>query len=156
DTEIGIHLRRVVFHAILPDARFTVELTTPGYGALAKAAWGALYPLTRTMMRQDMGLTDDGATRSLARVEAAFDRLERELQPSGHLVGDRFTIADLPAAALLFPLTLPAEFPYPFPATMPESVVRLQDRFRARPGFTWAREMYRRFRGTSAAIVPGS
>jgi glutathione S-transferase len=40
-----------------------------------------------------------------------MDRLARELQPSGFLESDRFTVADLTAAALLSLLVRPPEFP---------------------------------------------
>ena len=152
DEEIGVHLRRVLFHLVLPDGRFTVDLMTPGFGAATKAVYGALFPLTRAVMRMDMGITDDGAARSLARFEAALERLEREIQPSGYLVGDAFTTADLTAAALLSPLTFPPEYPYPTPP-LPPGAQAFQDRYAGRRGFRWAREMYRRHRGTSAAIA---
>lgn len=152
DEEIGVHVRRVVFHAALPDGRFTVDLMTPGFGAMTKAVYGALFPLTRMIMRMDMGITDDGAARSLARLQAALDRLDREIGSSGYLVGDTFTVADLTAAALLSPLTFPPEYPYPTPA-LPSAVRQFQARFAKRPSLEWARTMYRRHRGTSHAVA---
>jgi len=119
DEEIGVHLRRLLFHAVLPDGRFTADLMTPGFGAMTKATYAALFPLTRAIMRFDMGITDDGVARSLPRFEAAFDRLEREIGPSGYLAGDSFSVADLTAAALLSPLTFPPEYPYAPPTPLP-------------------------------------
>ena len=52
-------------------------------------------------------------------MRAALDRLEAELQPSGYLVGERFSVADLTAAALLAPVVLPPEFPYRPPGPLP-------------------------------------
>ncbi len=152
DDEIGVHLRRVLFHVVLPDAGFTADLVTPGFGPLTKALYRALFPLTRAVMRIDMGIDDAGAARSLARFDAALDRLEREIRPSGHLVGDEFTVADLTAAALLSPLTFPPEYPYPTPPLTP-AALEFQARYARRPGFEWARDMYRRHRGRSAEIV---
>src|SRR5262245_37444586 len=151
DQEIGVHLRRVLFHMVLPDAAFTAELTTPGFSPMTKAIYAAPFPLTRVLMRIDMGITDDGAARSLVRFEAALDRLEQEIGPSGYLVGDRFTVADLTAAALLSPLTFPPEYPYALPA-MPAAVRELQERFAPRRAYRWACEMYRRHRGISSGI----
>ena len=45
----------------------------------------------------------------------ALDRIESERAGRDHLVGDRFTVADLTAAALLYPLVWPPEFPYELP-----------------------------------------
>ena len=151
DQEIGVHLRRIIFHAVLPDAAFTADLTTPGFSPVTKAIYAALFPLTRVLMRIDMGITDDGAARSLVRFEAALDRLEREIGPSGYLVGEGFTVADLTAAALLSPLTFPPEYPYA-PPPLPPAVRQFQDRFAERRALAWACEMYRRHRGTSSGI----
>ena len=154
DEEIGPHIRRVVFHAVLPDTAFATELMTPGFPALTKTIYGACFPAVRAVMRFRMGITDDGAARSLARFEAAFDRLEAEIGasgPSGYLVGDAFTVADLTAAALLSPLTFPPEYPYATPP-LPPVALEFQARYAKRPAFAWAREMYRRHRGTSVGI----
>ena len=48
-----------------------------------------------------------------------MDRLESELGPSGYLVGDRFTVADLTAASLFTPLLCPPERPFAPPARRP-------------------------------------
>ncbi len=50
---------------------------------------------------------------------AAMDRLEAELEPSGYLVGEQFSVADLTAAALLYPAVMPPEFPYPLVSEVP-------------------------------------
>jgi glutathione S-transferase len=151
DEEIGPHLRRVLFHLILPDGRFTADLMSPGFGTMTKAAYAAFFPLTRMVMRMDMGITDDAAWRSQVRFDAALDRLEREIGPSGYLAGDAFSIADLTAAALLSPLTQPPEYPYALPPLIPVAL-DFQNRYAQRPAFAWARDMYRRHRGTSAGV----
>ena len=55
-----------------------------------------------------------------------MDRIERERGPSGYLVGDSFTVADLTAAAILSPLVRPPEFPTTVvdPARDPEDLKR--------------------------------
>lgn len=151
DEEIGPHLRRILFHLVLPDTRFGIDLMTPGFGVVTKTIYGAFFPLTRAVMRMDMGLTDDGAARSLVRFEAALDRLEREIGPSGYLAGDAFSVADLTGAALLSPLTWPPEYQYPVPPLTP-TALEFQARYTKRPGFAWASNMYRRHRGTSAGV----
>ena len=67
------------------------------------------------------------------------------------MVDDVFTVADLTAAALLSPLTFPPEYPYA-PPPLPPVALELQDCDAKRPGFAWARETYRRHRGTSVGI----
>jgi glutathione S-transferase len=151
DEEIGPHVRRCLFHVALGDADFMTGLFSQDAGPLARTLYRAAFPVTRVVMRMDMSIDDAGFARSLARLDAALDRLEREIGPSGYLAGDAFSVADLTAAALLTPLTTPAEFPYAFPP-VPKPTLDFQARFSTRPAFTWARDMYRRHRGTSAAV----
>jgi glutathione S-transferase len=111
DEEIGVHVRRCFFHVALPDPDFVPTLFSAGFSAFSQTAYRLAFPLVRAIMRMDMGVNDGGNARSLARLEAAKDRLERELQPSGDRVGDAFGVADLAAAALHVPMTAPPEFP---------------------------------------------
>ena len=90
---------------------------------------------------------------SPARVRAGLDRIVAELGPSGHLAGDAFSVADLTAAALLSPIVLPPEFPYPPPEPRPQHFVALRASLEGHPAFRWVLETYRRHRGTSAAIT---
>jgi glutathione S-transferase len=83
---------------------------------------------------------------------AAMDRLEHEVQPSGFLVGDRFTVADLTAAALLSPLVRPPEFPYKTPAPVPEPLAKIRDSVSTHPAFRWTLETYAHHRGESAEV----
>jgi glutathione S-transferase len=85
-------------------------------------------------------------------VDAGFDRLEAEIRSSGYLVGSSFSVADLTAAALLSILVLPEQHLHPPTSEAPPEVRALLDRFGARLGTEWVREMYRRRRGRSAAV----
>src|SRR5258705_41123 len=80
-------------------------------------------------------------------------RIEPELQPSGYLVGDVFSVADLTAAALFYPLVQPPEFPYPWPRPLPAWLQEDRALLSERVAFRWVGEMYRRHRGTSAEVV---
>jgi glutathione S-transferase len=90
-----------------------------------------------------------------ADVIAALDRISRELQPSGYLVGEAFSVADLTAAALLSPLLQPAEIQYPLAVALPDSLRQYQDGLVRHPAAQWALEMYRRHRGNSAEVRRG-
>jgi glutathione S-transferase len=87
-----------------------------------------------------------------ADVSAALDRIARELQPSGYLVCDSFTVADLTAASLLCPLMQPAEIQYPMTVTLPDSVREWSDEVKRHPAAQWSLGIYRRHRGTSAEV----
>ena len=153
DEELGPHVRRALFHELLPETEFAAAAFTLGYGPVTRRLYRALFPALRVAMKADMKIDAARAARSREKVLAALDRLEAELQPSGYLVGDRFSVADLTAAALLAPVVLPPEFPYPPPGPLPASVARWRDALVSRPACRWAGEMYRRHRGVSAEIT---
>jgi glutathione S-transferase len=85
-----------------------------------------------------------------------MDRLEHEVSSSGFLVGESFTVADLTAAALFYPVTRPPEFPYPMTADhdLPESAREFLDSLAQRPGGKWVAEIYHRHRHWSAEQTP--
>lgn len=61
-----------------------------------------------------------------------------------HLVGDRFSVADLTAAALFYPLVFPPEGP--MLAGSPASYESFRAPLADRPGYRWVEEMFRRHR----------
>jgi len=70
---------------------------------------------------------------------------------TGYLVGDRFSVADLTAAALLSPVVFPPESPVVLPEPRAEGVRRWLARWATLPGTAWVGDTYRRHRGTSSA-----
>ncbi len=153
DEELGPHIRRAAFHDFLPHPDFAVDFLATGASPLARRAYRLFFPAVRAAMRFDMGIDDARAERSRAKTLAALDRLEAELGPSGYLVGDRFSVADLTAAALFAPLVAPAEFPYPLPRPFPEPAESFRASLASRRGFRWVEDMYRHHRGRSAEIA---
>jgi len=105
------------------------------------------------VMRRQMDITPATAEVARNKTIAAMDRLERELQPSGYLVGDRFTVADLTAASLLSPLVRPPEFPYKTPAPVPVPLAKIRDSVSTHPAFRWTLQTYRQHRGNSAEVA---
>jgi glutathione S-transferase len=108
-----------------------------------------LVPYTRlfTGLRYRAG-DAQAAEQARAKVVAALDRLEAELGESRehrYLVGEGFTVADLTAAALLYPLVLPAQGPSDI-ARMPEPYEAFRASLSDRPGYRWVREVYERHR----------
>ncbi len=153
DEELGPHVRRALFHELLPETEFAAAAFTVGCGSGTQRLYRTLFPAMRLVMNADMKINAASAARSQEKVLAALDRLEAELQPSGYLVGDGFSVADLTAAALLAPVVFPPEFPYAPPGPLPAPVARWRDPLASRPACRWASEMYRRHRGVSAEIA---
>lgn len=151
DENLAPPLRLFVWHHTLPDtdAVGAALFTRPSPGRLRMLR--AMAPVAKRMVRTDFHINDETAAEARGQVVAGMDRLESEIQPSGYLVGDRFSVADLTAAALYTPLLAPPERPY-VPATMPAPLLELREELMARPGAEWIFEMYARHRGTSAEI----
>ena len=88
-------------------------------------------------------------------MRTAFDKVEADVGPSGYLVGQSFTVADLAAASILAPMVMPPEFPYIklHPDERTPRSRRFRDSLEDRPGFKWVEDMYARHRGTSAEVA---
>lgn len=152
DEQLGPAIRRAIFHEVLDDADFMTHAFAGEEGPVTQWLYRTSQPVLRIMMRAAMNVTPEGAERSRAKVREALDRIETELQPSGYLVGDAFTVADLTAAALLSPAVTPPEFPYSMPVP-PPGAARYRAELAAQPAYRWVEEMYRRHRGTSSAVT---
>jgi glutathione S-transferase len=151
DEEVAPHVRLLAWHEVTKDrerfAEFVASMATgPLRGATrAAGAYG------RAFLNLRYGVnSDESAELARRKIEAAFDRLEAELGSSEYLVGDRFTVADLTAASILYPMVRPPEGPQVMP-DYPEPLERFRLSFSDRAGYRWVEEMFRRHRGASAA-----
>jgi glutathione S-transferase len=146
DEELGPHIRRAVYHVLLDHPELVVPLFVNGQPPVARVLIRTAFPLLKVAMRQALAINPEAAAESETKTIAAMDRLEAELTPSGYLVGDSFSVADLTAAALFYPVVRPAAFPYPSVADVPERARDLLDSLAARPGGRWVAAMYERHR----------
>ncbi len=153
DEELGHPLRTAMLGPLFshePDA--VIGFLGMGMSERARRAMRAVFPAFRAFYKLRHKISAATMEAAPAKVVAALDRITAELQPSGYLVGDRFGVADLTAAALLSPLVQPPEFPYLPPARLREPLGGVRDRLASHPAFGWVEEMYRRHRGTSAEV----
>jgi glutathione S-transferase len=148
DEELGPHIRRAFYQELLPHPALLVPLFTRGDPRAARTLLEQFAAL-RAGIQQRFEVNAEAAERSRAKTVAAMDRLEREISPSGYLVGESFTVADLTAAALFYPVALPPAFPYAVLADdeLPEPWRQFVHTLAQRPGGKWVTEIYRRHRG---------
>ena len=148
DEELGPHIRRAIYYELLPYPDVVIPLFTDGASTRSKAVLRAGFPVLRVGMRRFFDIYEEPSAYSRQKSIEALDRLEVELGTSDYLVGDRFTIADLTAASLFYPLALPPEFPYHSPSLeeMPDGAREFLSEMMDRPGAHWVGEMYRRHR----------
>ncbi len=154
DEELGHPLRTALLGPVFTrDPAAAIHVLATGMPAGSKRMMLTVTSAFRAYYRRRHAIDDAAIAASRGHVEAALARIERELRPSGYLVGDAFTVADLTAAAILAVLVLPPEMQYapspPFPVEF--------DAYRAslagRPALRWVAEMYRRHRGRSAELA---
>jgi glutathione S-transferase len=154
DEQCAHDLRRVIFHSLLEHPELMAEATGTdrrrGGGVL-----GTLFPIVNRAVRAKYKITPEETARSRQVVEAALDRIESELGPSGYLVGDSFSVADLTAAAILSPLFMPPEFPYHQLGgdRLPEELRSWREQLTQRRAYEYALDMYARHRGVSAEVA---
>ncbi len=152
DEELGPYTRLLAVSSILPDPSLFLATFTPDLPTARRAVARALFPFLRRQLVSAFGISPASVERAFAKVAAAGDRFRPELRPSGYLVRDEFTVADLTVAALAAPIVAPKEFPYPQPQRGHPLLGEARDAL-ARAGLAdWAREMYARHRGRSAAV----
>ncbi len=141
DEELGPELRRFVWHHTLDDIDVVAQTLFSRPSPFRERFLRMGAPMARFAVRRDYRITDQSAGRGREAVTAAMDRLEGEVGPSGYLVGDGFTVADLTAASLFTPLLTPPERPYA-PTAFAPAVQELRDELMARPGGAWVARMY--------------
>jgi glutathione S-transferase len=158
DENLGPYIRRFFFNQGRNDRDYFDDVAaTMAPPALAryKRAYGTGARLF-TALRFGAG-SSRAADRARERMLAALDRLEAELGDDDYLVGNRFTVADLTAAALFYPLVLPPEGPKVMNPVAP-GWDEFRTPFKARRGYRWIEEMFRRHRKPAGArtLAPSS
>jgi glutathione S-transferase len=149
DEQLGPYIRRLGWHELGGDRERMRELTERSAPAPLRKFGAAAAGYARIYTALRFGAASvEGAQRARTQVLAALDRLDAELAASGgeYLVGGRFSVADLTAASLFYPLVGPAEGPIPPEQEMPGGFEQLRAETRRRPGFAWVEEMFRRHR----------
>lgn len=146
DQELGPYVRRFVFHSLMNDpdcfAEIGAQIAPRAFDLVGTAGRRGVQAL---IVRRYRAQDDAAAESALVKILAGFDRLEAELGTGDHLAGDAFSVADLTAAALLYPLVRPPEATMTI-ARMPEPVEALQAQLRTRRGYRWVEEMFSRHR----------
>jgi glutathione S-transferase len=152
DEELGPHMRLLVISQMLPSAKVILGAFFPDLGISRRLAARAMFPLHRRRVVADFGIDDVSVELAWAKVRAAGECFQEEIQPSGYLVGNSFTVADLTAAAIVAPAIAPEQFPYPQPQRGHPLLAEVRTAFAESGLLDWAYEMYARHRGHSAEI----
>jgi glutathione S-transferase len=154
DEQCGPHLRRVLFSDNLAEPeKFLTMLYGAGHPAMGLLK--PVSPLFSQLVKRRFRIRPETVEKSREKVRAAFEKIEAEAGPSGYLVGESFTVADLTAASILAIIVVPPELPYVKldPDERSARSRQFRDSLKDRPGFRWVEEMYARHRGTSVEVA---
>jgi glutathione S-transferase len=154
DERCGRDLRRVLFGDNLSEPEKFLAMV---YGAdhPRTGLFRMTGPLFCRVVKRRFRIRPETVEKSREKVRGAFDKIEADVRPSGYLVGESFSVADLTAASILAPIVMPPEFPYVKldPDERTARSRRFRDSLRDHPGFKWVEDMYARHRGTSAEVT---
>jgi glutathione S-transferase len=152
DEHAGHELRRAAFVEQRDNPDYVSALLTTGRGTTTRRIYRSLISLPGSMAyaRRRYRFYAPEAEQARTKITEALDRIVAEQGTNGYLVGGRFTVADLTAASLLYPLAWPAELQYDYPDP-PDSELRTS--LEGHPGVAWITEMYRRHRGASMEVA---
>jgi glutathione S-transferase len=150
DEELGPHIRLLGWHELTRDPeRFADLAAEMAPGPLAKAR-GVAAAGASAFLRLRFGVQSDaGAELARRKVVEALDRLEEELGGGDYLVGEGFTVADLTAASLFYPLVLPPEGPQIL-SDPPRGFEEFRAPLAERRGYRWVAETFARHRKPAA------
>jgi glutathione S-transferase len=152
DEELGPHMRLLVLSHMLPSAKLTLGAFFPDLAPHRRLMARATFPVHRRRAATIFGIDDASVERAWGKVREAGECFREELEPSGYLVGDEFTVADLTVAALVAPAVAPDAFPYPQPQREHAMLAPVRAALAEAGLSEWAKEMYARHRGTSTEV----
>ena len=152
DEHAGHDGRRVLFYELREQPGYAAAILSTAQPKRVRRFLGAAVKLPGAMAwaNRRFRIYGEDVERSRKQIFAALDRLVAELQPSGYLVGERFSVADLTAASLLYPIAWPPEFQYELPQPPPPAPT--VEAAAKHPGAEWIRRMWREHRGRSHAV----
>jgi glutathione S-transferase len=159
---VGEHVVRYAYRDTLADSESVVRYWTLDSSPFQAARIRRGFPVLRWIFRRKLWMSARNAERSREAIEGGLDSIDARLA-DGHryLATDRFTLADLTAAALLAPLVCPDEHPVYGSARYRGGIAAQVAPWQKRPAFEWVRTMYREQRGswplaTTESSAPGA
>ncbi len=149
DQNMGPAVRLFGWHHLRRDRELLAKVTEknlPGPVRDFGPARAGITSFASTFANLRFKVSDPAAEEEARRViSECLDRLEQELDGGEHLAGDSFSVADLTAAALMYPLVLPPEGPGGIPGR-PQTTSAFEAELRARPSFGWVERTFAKYR----------
>jgi len=146
DRELGPAARAAVFSALLANTAYLAATFSHTKPAWKRLAYRAVLPALKPLVRKGNAVYPANVSRSIDLVSRSLDELGRLSSESPYLAGERFSVADLTAAALLAPLARVDHPDMRWIEPLPEALQDLLARWRDHPALEWVASIYRRHR----------
>ncbi len=146
DITVGPATRTVLFAALASEGAYLTSMFGANKSFWKKIAYRAMFPITRGLIKKGNGVTPDMVARRQTITQQALDEVAQQVQGTGYLVGDHFTVADLTAACLFAPLANPSHPDMARPTPIPESVQQILSKYADHPAIVWTNLMYAKHR----------
>ncbi len=144
DQEVGVHVRRYCYQTLLSHPSLVVPMLGAGQPFWSRLYLRLIFSKLAKIMRKLMNINPESAEESKQRLLAALDRIDTSLDENKYLVGNRFSRADLTAAALLAPLFMPEQYGLKWPQSMPDPLG--SEVAAMAPKLAWAKTVYEKHR----------
>lgn len=144
DNKIGPQVRLVTYHILLDYPEIVIPMMTqdgPLYGPLLMKKF---FPVIQKKMREQLNIDANNAAKSNSELLKSVDDLANHYANHEFMVGDRFSRADLTAAALLAPIAMPSKYGVNWPDVIPERMLEFSSQFDGKLG--WLKAFYRHYR----------
>ena len=136
-------MRRAALAALMTDPAYLCGVFGEGRGPLTLRLYRAAFPVTRILIAKGNGIDGSPAIEDGRRAcGEALDFVAERSARTGYLVGDRFSTADLAAAAGLAMVFPPPGSPMEPSGRRPAAARALCDAWSAHPGIAWVRRLY--------------
>lgn len=122
DEELGPAVRCYCYHHFLQRPKVVVPLLAAGTPFYNRILLKLAFSRVDEIMRNWMKINDKTATKSRQTMEDYLTGLAEAYRHQPFLAGDRFSRADLTAAAMFAPIFQPPQYPVPWPK--PEKIPR--------------------------------
>lgn len=148
DEDWGPRIRRAVFGQVLHDPAYVAAIFAAGKNPLERGAFAAAVPMATPLIRRANGIRGpESVADGEVAFDEAFDFVAAQSAATSYLAGDRFSVADLTAAAFLALALDMSGTPMAKPQPYPDFIATWQQRRAAHPAAGWVRRMYRDHRG---------
>jgi glutathione S-transferase len=154
DEQLGPHARMLLFHHLLEDPDLLLRSLMPDITRAERLAARPMHAAVRRRVAGALQIDHQNVRLAWRKLHEACARFGDEVQPSGYLVDDGFTVADLTLAALLAPLVAPPEFPYAQPQHGHPLLAPLLEPLVESGLLDWVLYMYAHHRSPSAEVAP--